>query len=491
MTDRHEAVPAGTGGTAADDRAGARPATPATSTASSAPAGASPARTGSSASPPRPGRPPQPPRPTAPPRPGRDPVREAHRPPGSGRRLILGRDADDAAEMSRSRVAPSQVPALLRSTIRVRLTALYGGMFLIAGVVLLGTVYLLVRQSLMEGSLKLSLEPNTYMTVNGQPMAPGQFDRWLATQQIHQRDTALNSLLRQSLLALLLLAVVAFGFGYVMAGRVLRPLGRITAIAREVAGSNLHRRIDIDGPDDEFKELADTFDDMLDRLDRSLESQRKFVANASHELRTPLAINRTLLEVALGDPEAGVELKQLGKTLLATNERSEGLIEGLLLLARSDNELTDRKPVDLAEVARRALNQTGAEAAERGVELREDLAEAVLQGNGVLLERVAMNLVQNAVRYNRPDGWVDVSTDTGAGVAVLTVVNTGPVVPAYEVDNMFEPFRRLRTERVASDKGVGLGLSIVRSIVRAHGGWIEVEPREEGGLMMRIGFPVG
>jgi signal transduction histidine kinase len=394
--------------------------------------------------------------------------------------------------MSRlSRLAPSQVPALLRSTIRMRLTALYGGMFMIAGVLLLATVYLLVRQSLLAGQFNLKLAENTQLSVGGLPMTRDQFAAWQAYQQSRQRDAALHALLQQSLLALLLLAVVAFGFGYVMAGRVLRPLGRITAIAREVAGSNLHRRIQLEGPDDEFKELADTFDDMLDRLDRSLESQRKFVANASHELRTPLAINRTLLEVALGDPEASVELKQLGKTLLATNERSEGLIEGLLLLARSDNELTERKAVDLAEVARRAVDQTGAEAATRKVTLETDLAPAGLQGNGVLLERVAMNLVQNAVRYNHPDGLVEVSTETGAGIAVLTVVNTGPVVPAYEVDNMFEPFRRLRTERIASDKGVGLGLSIVRSIVRAHGGWIEVEPREEGGLMIRIGFVAG
>ncbi|MGC0420314.1 sensor histidine kinase [Embleya sp. AB8] len=504
MNDSSRAVPAEAGQTAT----GSAEPGPGASTAPAKPGPA--ARSGP---PPRPGRPPQPPRPSAPPTPGapaapvppggsgatgapprpnREPVRDPQRPAAGGRRLILGRDADDAAEMSRlSRMAPSQLPALLRSTIKMRLTALYGGMFLIAGVLLLGTVYLLVRQSLTEGRLNLSLAPNTLMTINGVPMTPDQFEQWQTIQQIHQRDTALNSLLQQSLLALLLLSVVAFGFGYVMAGRVLRPLGRITAIAREVAGSNLHRRIDLDGPDDEFKELADTFDDMLDRLDRSLESQRKFVANASHELRTPLAINRTLLEVALGDPEASVELKQLGKTLLATNERSEGLIEGLLLLARSDNELTERKPVDLAEVARRAVDQTGAEAAERKVTLRDELGPAVLQGNGVLLERVAMNLIQNAVRYNRADGTVDISTETGAGVSVLTVTNTGPVVPGYEVDNMFEPFRRLRTERIASDKGVGLGLSIVRSIVRAHGGWIEVEPRDEGGLMMRIGFPTG
>lgn len=258
-----------------------------------------------------------------------------------------------------------------------------------------------------------------------------------------------------------------------------------------MAGSDLSRRIELDGPDDELKELADTFDEMLERLERAFSAQQRFVANASHELRTPLAINRTLLEVQLSDPEAPVELQQLGKTLLATNERSEQLVEGLLLLARSDNQMIERKPVDLAEVASRAVDQVHAEAVAKGVEIRGERALAVVQGNGVLLERICLNLVQNGVRYNLPeDGWVDVTTETQNGQAVLVVTNTGPVVPGYEIDNIFEPFRRLRQERTGSDKGVGLGLSIARSVARAHGGRIIAEPREGGGLVMRVTLPI-
>jgi signal transduction histidine kinase len=306
-----------------------------------------------------------------------------------------------------------------------------------------------------------------------------------------KRQHALDDLLSRSLLALLGLAVIAFAFGYAMAGRVLSPLGRITRTARAVAGSDLSRRIELDGPDDELKELADTFDDMLERLQRAFTAQQRFVGNASHELRTPLAINRTLLEVHLSDPGAPVELQQLGKTLLATNERSEQLVEGLLLLARSDNQIVERKPVDLAEVAGQAVDQVLSEADIKGVVIRGEQKPAVVQGNGVLLERIALNLVQNAVRYNVPkDGWVEVTTEVQHGQAVLVVSNTGPVVPAYEIDNLFEPFRRLRTERTGSDKGVGLGLSIARSVARAHGGHISAQPREGGGLVMRVTLPI-
>ncbi|MEV4436978.1 HAMP domain-containing sensor histidine kinase [Streptomyces sp. NPDC049555] len=386
----------------------------------------------------------------------------------------------------------------LRPTIRIRLTLLYGGMFLMAGVLLLTIIYLLAANALSVGSepliklvdgSKVQVPGNSCPALKSPGLTADQANSILASCMRDQRAMALESLLRRSLLALLGLAVIAFAFGYAMAGRVLSPLGKITRTARRVAGTDLSRRIELGGPDDELKELSDTFDEMLDRLERAFTAQQRFVANASHELRTPLAINRTLLEVHLSDPGASPELQQLGKTLLATNERSEQLVEGLLLLARSDNEIVDRKPVDLAEVASQALDQVRTEAQTRGVELRGTRQPAVVQGNGVLLERIALNLVQNAVRYNTPDGWVEVTTQAQPGQSVLVVENTGPVVPAYEVDNIFEPFRRLRTERTGSDKGVGLGLSIVRSVARAHGGRITAEPREGGGLIMRVVLP--
>ncbi|MFJ5712236.1 sensor histidine kinase [Streptomyces sp. NPDC093105] len=390
------------------------------------------------------------------------------------------------------------VRPLLRPTIRIRLTLLYGGMFLIAGILLLSIIYLFTAQSLTDSVASLpfkivkgEVQPTTAECVLPEQGTGEQFNAAVSICLRHETDLALQDLLRRSLFALLGLSIIAFAFGYAMAGRVLSPLGRITRTARQVAGSDLARRIELDGPDDELKELADTFDEMLDRLERAFTAQQRFVANASHELRTPLAINRTLLEVHLSDPGAPVELQQLGKTLLATNERSEQLVEGLLLLARSDNQIIDRKPVDLAEVAERAVDQVHAEAEARGVEMRGERAPVVVQGNGVLLERIALNLLQNAVRYNVPDGgWVEVTTEVQHGQAVLVVSNTGPVVPAYEIDNLFEPFRRLRQERTGSDKGVGLGLSIARSVARAHGGRISAAPREGGGLVMRVTLPI-
>ncbi|WP_371499672.1 HAMP domain-containing histidine kinase [Kitasatospora sp. NBC_00374] len=381
----------------------------------------------------------------------------------------------------------------LRPTIRIRLTLLYGGMFLMAGVVLLLLMYYFVRQSFQDASLPdFKLEPGVAIRLpDGSLVSANDFNRQLHVFQANEADRALNTLLRKALTALVCLAVIAFAAGYAMAGRVLRPLGRITRTAREVAGSDLHRRIQLDGPDDELKELADTFDDMLQRLDRAFDSQRRFVANASHELRTPLAINRTLLEVQLSDPASSPDLQQLGKTLLATNERSEQLVEGLLLLARSDNELTDRRPVELSEVAQRALEQIRPEAVSREVVLRSDLEPVTVSGNGVLLERIALNLLQNAVRYNLADGWVEISTVAAPdGGGELVVANTGPVVPGYELEHIFEPFRRVKgADRTRSDKGVGLGLSIVRSVVRAHGGAIEASSRPGGGLTIRVRIP--
>ncbi|MGH3415263.1 MAG: sensor histidine kinase, partial [Actinocrinis sp.] len=253
-------------------------------------------------------------------------------------------------------------------------------------------------------------------------------------------------------------------------------------------------RISLEGPSDELRELADTFDAMLDRLDLAFQSQRRFTGNVSHELRTPLAISRTLLEVALADPEVPPQTEQLARSLLATNERSERMIEGLLALARADNALVSAVPVDLVAVAARAAAQCEAEAAERAVIMRADLGGANVLGDAALLERVATNLIQNGLRYNLSGGWVDVVTYDQGSHGLLVVANTGPVVPASAAEGLFEPFRRLqRAEggpRDPADRGAGLGLSIVRAIVSAHSGRIVVQPRVEGGLIVRVWIPV-
>ena len=313
-----------------------------------------------------------------------------------------------------------------------------------------------------------------------------QFNQAVSACLQHQRELALDDLLRRSLFALLGLSIIAFAFGYAMAGRVLSPLGRITRTARQVAGSDLSRRIELDGPDDELKELADTFDEMLDRLERAFTAQQRFVANASHELRTPLAINRTLLEVHLSDPGAPVELQQLGKTLLATNERSEQLVEGLLLLARSDRGLEHEEPVRLDDVARGVLDSRRHAAEQAGVRLEAELSPQVVSGDPVLLERLVVNLVDNAITYNQQGGLVSVRT---GGDSALQVCNTGPDVPADQVGWLFEPFRQLRKQRSGSGRGVGLGLSIVASIAKALGGSVRAVPRPGGGLEMAFSVP--
>jgi signal transduction histidine kinase len=294
--------------------------------------------------------------------------------------------------------------------------------------------------------------------------------------------------------ALGVIGVAAGGFGWLLAGRALRPLQDITATARRVADRSLHERIALNGPDDEIKDLADTFDAMLARLDRAFDSQRRFVANASHELRTPLTINRTLIEVALDNPQASESLRQLGTALLAVNQRHERLIDGLLTLASSEQRITDPTPVDLADIVRRIATESQAAAQQAGVEIRTALASAPVAGDPALLERLAQNLIDNAIRYNLAErGWVAVTSGLDDGTAQLTVENPGPLVPTYELPSLFEPFRRLATtERRATqggNHGAGLGLSIVRSVARAHGGDVHAVPRPGGGLTIHVRIP--
>ena len=300
-----------------------------------------------------------------------------------------------------------------------------------------------------------------------------------------------------SLILLGVVGVIAGGAGWLLAGQALHPLRQITATARRVADSSLHERIALVGPNDEIKDLADTLDAMLERLDRSFDSQRRFVANASHELRTPLTINRTLIEVALDNPQANESLRQLGGTLLAVNQRHEQLIDGLLTLASSEQRVTEPIPVNLADIALHVTTESQRAAQNADVDIRTHLQPAPVTGDPVLLERLTQNLVDNAIRYNLPEhGWIIVTTELADDNVHLTVENSGPPVPPYEVPSLFEPFRRLpTTERLADSantsisRGAGLGLSIVQSVAHAHGGDVHASPREDGGLTVRVRIP--
>ncbi|MGI5245859.1 sensor histidine kinase [Dactylosporangium sp. CA-139066] len=367
--------------------------------------------------------------------------------------------------------------------IRARLTLLYGALFLAGGALLLGVTYLLVKQNIHQRTEGVTALPaDVKVALGDQQLRLLDFIKQLQERQQHVEEDTLHSLLTQGSIALGLVTVLGVGFGWLMAERALRPVGRITETARRVAGGNLHERIALAGPRDEIKELADTFDSMLERLDQAFEGQRRFAANASHELRTPLTINRTLIEVALGRPDPPPEVVQLGETLLAVNARHERLIDGLLTLVASDQALTVHDRVDLAEVARHVVGDPADEV------VAADLGPAPVVGDPVLLERVVQNLVDNARAYNVPGGRVWVSTARTGATARLVVENTGPHVPAYEIPGLFEPFRRLRS-RTGSARGTGLGLSIVRSVAVAHGGTADAEPREGGGLRVTVTLP--
>ncbi|ADB29663.1 histidine kinase [Kribbella flavida DSM 17836] len=381
-----------------------------------------------------------------------------------------------------------------RWTLRTRLTLLYGVLFLVAGAVLLGVTSVLVQNSL-AGQLEKQADTRiaairaaaaAAAPADGQP-AEEQVTE-IRRQQKELQATAARSVVTAGGVALLGVAVLAGVSGWLIAGRALRPVQRIRETARRIstatgAGRGLHERIALSGPDDEVKQLADTFDSMLEHLDRSFDGQRRFVANASHELRTPLALNRALVELAITDPAASPDARRLGTALLTVNQRHERLIEGLLMLADSENEVTDRVPVDLAEVAAQvALGDTP-------LEIRRDLRPAPTTGDPVLLERLAQNLVENATRHNVPGGWLSIATTRRGDRVVLTVSNTGEEIPAYEIESLFQPFRRRASVTADGDRGFGLGLSIVRAVARSHGGDAAARPRPGGGLTVEVSLP--
>ncbi|MCK2216321.1 HAMP domain-containing histidine kinase [Actinomadura sp. ATCC 31491] len=381
-----------------------------------------------------------------------------------------------------------------RRRLRLRLTLLYGGLFFVAGSLLLALTYLITAQALRQqftlGGKKVIGVPPPAMPADAQPQRAAVQDVLFQGDLVARADQVLTQVVQYTATAMILVGAVALVLGYVVADRALRPLDRVTETAQRLSESTLHERIGLEGPPDEVRRLADTFDAMLDRLHRVFDGQRRFIANASHELRTPLAVNRTVLEVSLEEPEASADLKALARALLGTNARHERLIEGLLLLAQSEQELTVRRWVDLEQVARAALEQLDPGGRRRAVTVHRDLRPVLVEGDPLFLERCLVNLLENAVTHNVRGGevWLALRRADGGG-AVVTVDNTGPVVPPYEVEDLFQPFSRLQGERVRSYKGAGLGLSIVRAIVTAHGGEVGAEAREEGGLRVTVRLP--
>jgi signal transduction histidine kinase len=418
---------------------------------------------------------------------------------------------------------------LPRRTVRLRLTLVYAALFLASGAGLLAITYVLVRHATGDVLIARRANGSTFVIgtkkppasdgngvlrvdagVPGVQLTPQQIrarlrDLALTQRQVEQlraqlrkdmalakrqHDAELRLLIEQSGIALGIMAALSIGLGWLAAGRVLRPLRTLNDHAREISASNLHKRLALTGPDDELKQLANTFDDLLGRLESSFAAQRQFVANASHELRTPLARAQTLVEVALGDPEATIEsLRSSHLRVLAAGKQQERVIEALLTLARSERGLDEREPFDLADVTRRVLAARRPDAEERHVYVHATLDRAEAGGAPHLAERLVANLIDNAIRHNLPAGGrIDVVTTSRDGRACLWVSNSGPHVPREDVERLLQPFERLGAARTDHGDGVGLGLSIVQSIAAAHEATLRVQPRDDGGLDVEVEF---
>ncbi len=377
------------------------------------------------------------------------------------------------------RLVPRRWRELSEHSARLRLTLLYSGMFLVLGTALIAIILLLVWRGDVIGSSSVSV------AAPSQSGAPVQD----AVTQQHSADIA--RLFAVSWLTLAFTAAISAPLGWFAAGRMLRPLRQMTTSARTITAGSLHDRLALTGPEDEFKQLGDSFDELLARLETSFAAQRRFVANAAHELRTPLTLERTLLQVALADPDASVEsLRAACEELLASGRSQERLLEALLTLATSERGLEHRERLDLAAVTERALARVETETAGRSLGVKPALHAAALRGDEPLIERLIANLLDNAISHNYEGGWIAVETATESDRAVLRVANSGPVIYADEVEPMFEPFHRGGADRTGTNGHHGLGLSIARAIVRAHDGEITAAPQPGGGLVVTVRIPV-
>jgi signal transduction histidine kinase len=374
------------------------------------------------------------------------------------------------------RMVPRRWLRLPPGKARLRLTLMYAALFLVLGTIVVAAIVAVVAVGRIGGSSSMAA-----------PSGSGFPSLQLAQSQ-HSAD--ITRLVIASAFALVLAAGASLLLGWFVAGRVLRPLSQMATAARTITSGNLHERLAIEGPEDEFKQLGDTMDDLLTRLEGSFAAQRRFVANAAHELRTPLTVERTLLQVALADPDASAAtLRATCEELLAAGRDQERLLDSLLTLATSERGLAIREPVDLASVVERVLEATATATEERKLTVQASLGRANLIGDAALIERLVANLLDNAVTYNHPGGTIEVDTGTKAAGAFVSVVNSGPAIPSEEVERLFEPFQRLEPERTGSGRRHGLGLSIVRAIATAHDAEITAEPRPGGGLIVTASFP--
>jgi signal transduction histidine kinase len=375
------------------------------------------------------------------------------------------------------------------STVRVRLTALFAGLFLVVTTALLVTVNILLKQSLdhqTEGFLGRHVIESA---PGGTPITPSPGTGAPQSYSLKAiQDLGASVLAYQwtvTWVAVGLLAVVGTVLGWWLVGRVLRPVHHIAATARRLSLSNLHERIALTGPRDELRDLADTFDAMLERLERAADRQRRFAANASHELRTPLAIQRAAIEIGLDDPSPD-QLVRIRRELLRANERTEKLIDGLLTLAQGEHGSEQHTTVDLGDLVQHVVEEHAKIAAAAGVLLEVEPVPVTVTGDPVLLTRIVANLVQNAIRHNHPGGHVHIRTSPDGG---LTVVNTGPTVLPESVPHLFEPFRRLHPPRTGTAQGAGLGLSIVAAIAETHHAHLAACANPQGGLTITITLP--
>jgi signal transduction histidine kinase len=380
--------------------------------------------------------------------------------------------------------------------VRFRLTALYCALFFPTGVVLVVITYVLLVHVVLRtqlvthvdvrsshsGAITGGLAPlgaRTAPTLSGGSLAVG-----------HGLTPDLRDLVLGACVVLVALTGISVVLGWLVAGRVLRPLRVITTATRQISERNLHERLALAGPDDELKDLGDTIDGLLARIETAFDSQRRFVANASHELRTPLMLSQTLLQVALADPAISLDsLRAACQEAIDAGKDQAQLIDALLTLARSQRDLDHRETVDLTAIVNDALDAHQSSAAAKRLHVDATLAYAEVSGDAQLIYRLVSNLLDNAIRYNNRGGRVAVTLAASSTEAMLTVSNTGPPVPPDQVSRLLEPFQRSTPDRTVNPDGLGLGLSIVADIAQAHRAGLEIHPRPEGGLTITLSFP--